>query len=121
GGEVLRRFTNKAVRRPVDDKTLDRLVRIAEEAYGQPGKPFEDGIARAMVAALSSPRFLFRLEEIERATAVKAYPSVDEYSLASRLSYFLWSTMPDEELFQLAARHELGKNLAAHLRPNLAY
>src|SRR6266480_5424022 len=118
--EVLRRFTKKAFRRPVDDKTLDRLVRIAEEAYGQPGKPFEDGVGRAMVAVLSSPRFLFRLEEIERAPAVKAYPSVDEYSLASRLSYFLWSTMPDEELFQLADRHELRKNLAAQVKRMLA-
>ena len=77
--EVLRRFTKKAFRRPVDDKTLDRLVRIAEEAYGQPARHFEDGVARAMVAVWSSPRFLFRLEESGRAPAVKAYPSVDEY------------------------------------------
>src|SRR5205814_8277849 len=89
--EVLRRFTKKAFRRPVDDKTLDRLVKIAEEAYSEPGKPFEDGVGRAMVAVLSSPRFLFRLGEVEGAPAVEAYPSVGEYSFASGLSFFLWS------------------------------
>ena len=45
-----------------------------------------------------------------------AYPQVDEYALASRLSYFLWSTMPDEELFRLAEQGELRKNLPAQVQ-----
>ncbi|PYK98294.1 MAG: hypothetical protein DME19_13155 [Verrucomicrobia bacterium] len=117
---MLRRFARRAFRRPVDDPTLDRLVRIAEDAYSTPGKRFEEGVARAMVAVLASPRFLFRVEEIEQGIAGKAYPLIDEHALASRLSYFLWSTLPDEELFRLADRHELRVNLAAQVGRMLA-
>jgi hypothetical protein len=89
------------------------LVAVAEKVYAQAGKTFEAGIADAMVAALSSPRFLFRLEQRDpRSASGAAFADVDEYSLASRLSYFLWSTMPDEELFRLAGNGELRKNLA---------
>src|SRR5205807_5581302 len=91
--EVLRRFATKAFRRPVDAETVNRLVAVAEKVYSLPGKTFEAGIADAMVAALSSPRFLFRLEEGDGPTAPGSpFADVDEYSLASRLSYFLWST-----------------------------
>ena len=114
--EVLSKFATKAYRRPVDDDTIDRLVLIAETAYTSPGKVFEDGIAQAMVAVLASPRFLFRSEGEEAADSGQRYPSVDEYALASRLSYFLWSTMPDDELFQLAEKRELRKNLPQQLQ-----
>ena len=60
--EILGRFANRAFRRPVDDRTLDRLVAIAEGIYAQPGHRFEQGVARAMVAVLASPRFVFRVE-----------------------------------------------------------
>ena len=60
-----RRFATKAFRRPVDDRTLDRLVAIAEGIYRQPGQRFEQGVARAMVAVLASPRFVFRVEATE--------------------------------------------------------
>ena len=63
--EVLGRFATKAFRRPVDDRTLDRLVAIAEGIYRQPGHRFEQGVARAMVAVLASPRFVFRVEATE--------------------------------------------------------
>jgi hypothetical protein len=114
-GDVLRKFATKAFRRPVDDETVDRLVAVAEKVYTQPGKNFETGVASAMIAALSSPRFLFRLEESDTRSA-RATAFVDEYSLASRLSYFLWSTMPDEELSRLAERGELRKNLSAQIK-----
>src|SRR5207244_12540755 len=81
--EVLERFVRKAFRRPADDKTLDRLVNIAEVVYKQPGKSFEQGISQALVAVLASPRFLFRVEEIDPKTpkgAAIAY--VDEHALA---------------------------------------
>ncbi len=110
--EVLRRFTNRAYRGPVDDSTIDRLVKIAQETYRQPEATFEQGIARAMVAVLASPRFLFRLENVVPPEDPDAtFGLVDEYSLASRLSYLLWSTMPDDELFRLAE----GGMLRAHL------
>ena len=72
------------------------------------------------VAVLASPRFLFRVEDSEANNPVKTQPLVDEYALASRLSYFLWSTMPDEELFRLAERGELRKNLASQVKRMLA-
>jgi hypothetical protein len=73
-----------------------------------------------MVAVLSSPRFLFRIEQPITDSAGEKFPLVDEYALACRLSYFLWSTMPDEELIGLARRGELRKNLDAQLKRLLA-
>jgi hypothetical protein len=119
--DVLRSFATKAFRRPVDTETVNRLVAVAEKVYSRPGKTFEAGIADAMVAALASPRFLFRLEERDAPTGPGSpFAEVDEYSLASRLSYFLWSTMPDSELFDLATRRELRKNLDAQVKRMLA-
>ncbi len=118
--ELLGNFAGKAFRRPVDGKTLDRLVALAGSVYGQPGKTFEAGVGQAMVAVLASPRFLFRCEQADPASTKEACPLVDEYALASRLSYFLWSTMPDDELSGLAARGELRKNLAAEVKRMLA-
>src|SRR6185503_3437527 len=84
--DILSRFTLRAFRRPVDERSLERLVAIAEGSYNAPGKRFEDGVAQAMVPVLASPRFLFRVEATEPST--HGYPFVDEYALASRLSYF---------------------------------
>ena len=119
-GEVLGSFATKAFRRPLDHQTVNRLTSIAEGVYDQPGKKFEDGIAQAMVAVLSSPRFLFRVEEAESPDRSGTHPLVDEYALASRLSYFLWSTMPDPELLALAERGQLRKNLDLQVKRMLA-
>lgn len=113
--EVLGRFAGKAFRRPVDAHTIDRLTAIAEGVYQQPGKSVQHGVAHAMVAVLASPRFLFRVEESDPAESTKPHALIDEYSLATRLSYFFWSTMPDDELFRLAERRELRKNLKAQV------
>src|SRR5260370_14903588 len=110
----------RGLRRPVDEATLDRLTSLAEAGYSQRGKSFEQGVARAFLAVLSSPRFLFRLEEPLPGSEQAGCSLIDEYSLASRLSYFLWATMPDEELFRLAQRGELRKNLAAQVKRMLA-
>jgi hypothetical protein len=117
--ELLRGFATKAFRRPVEEETLDRLVALAESVYTQKGRTFEAGIAQAMTGVLASPRFLFREEGVEPGAA-NSYPFVDEYALASRLSYFLWSTMPDDELFRLASEHKLRENLHAQVRRMLA-
>ncbi|HZJ15923.1 MAG TPA: DUF1592 domain-containing protein [Chthoniobacteraceae bacterium] len=114
--EVLRRFATKAFRRPVDDRSVERLTALAESVYTQPGKTFEAGVAHAMVAVLASPRFLFRLEESAPGFESQSVADVDEYSLASRLSYFLWSTMPDDELIRLAGSGELRRNLPAQIQ-----
>jgi hypothetical protein len=109
--EILGAFAMKAYRRPVDAETTDRLVALAERTWKQPNKTFEAGIGQAMIAVLASPRFLFREEAIEDGAAAGAHPLVDEYSLASRLSYFLWSSMPDDELMKLAGEKKLRANL----------
>jgi hypothetical protein len=113
--EILGAFVRRAYRRPVDDHTVDRLVELAKQTYSAPGQSFEAGIGGAMVAVLASPRFLFRVEDVAAKSADERHPLVDEYSLASRLSYFLWSTMPDDALLQLAKRSELRANLAAQV------
>jgi len=113
--EVLARFGTKAYRRPIEDRTVGRLLAIAEATWKVPGNHFEDGIAEALIPLLASPRFLFRVEQVEASDSHAKYPQLDEYALASRLSYFLWSTMPDEELFKLAARHELRNSLEAQV------
>jgi hypothetical protein len=118
--EILSKFASEAFRRPVDRRTVERLVAIAEETYQRSGTGFQEGIGRAMTAVLASPRFLFRMEESENPAAKERYPLLDEFSLASRLSYFLWSTTPDKELLKLAERRELRKNLAAQIKRMLA-
>lgn len=118
--EVLARFVRKAYRRPVDDLTIARLGQLAEATSSRPGQRLEDGIAQAMVPVLASPRFLFRVEETERSEARGTHPFLDEYALASRLSYFLWSTMPDAELLGLAEKHELRRDLSAQVKRMLA-
>jgi hypothetical protein len=118
--KVLRAFATRAYRRPVDEATLDRLVRVTEAtAAANPGQPYEACLAKAMTVVLASPRFLFREEEAVSSSA-DPYPLVDEYSLASRLSYFLWSSMPDEELFRLAGENQLRQNLSAQVTRLLA-
>jgi hypothetical protein len=123
--EILEPFVRRAYRRPVDAKTVDRLVALAESTYSQPGKTFEAGIGQAMIAVLASPRFLFREEGVEpvaRVSTARAatHPLVDEYALASRLSYFFWSSMPDAELFRLADEGKLRKNLSPQVKRLLA-
>ncbi|MFM8358420.1 MAG: DUF1592 domain-containing protein, partial [Verrucomicrobiota bacterium] len=77
--------------------------------------PFEAGLQELVRTVLCSPKFLFRVELDDRPRARKPQP-LDEYPLASRLSYFLWSTLPDEELLALAAKRQLAPNLAAQVR-----
>lgn len=110
--QLLSKFASQAFRRPIDAPTLKRLVDMAEEVAAQDGFNFETGIAQAMTAVLASPRFLFREEAVRSTTDVASHhPEVDDFSLASRLSYFLWSTMPDAELMALAEANQLRANL----------
>ena len=119
--ELLTAFAEKAYRRPLhDEDTGARLAALAEATYTQKGKTFEQGVAHAMSAVLASPRFLFRLEAPASNALNARFAEVDEYSLAARLSYFLWSTMPDAELLDLAARGQLRANLDAQVKRMLA-
>lgn len=113
--EILRRFVTRAFRQPADEQTVEKLAGLAMESSKAQGGSFERGIARAFTAVLASPRFLFRMEETLPEANPQAHPLLDEYAIASRLSYFLWSTMPDETLYKLAERGELRKNLSAQV------
>jgi len=117
---LLRDFTSRAFRRPVDEAKVAQLTAFARAAWEQPGACFESGIGRAFMAVLASPRFLFRVEHPASGDRGERFPRVDEFALASRLSYFLWSSMPDETLRQLAARGELRAQLPAQIGRMLA-
>jgi mono/diheme cytochrome c family protein len=101
--QVLQTFLRKAYRRPVDASEVDRFLALYDRA-AQRGDPYEERVRLALKAVLVSSPFLFRVEE--RATEPGIRP-LGQYDMASRLSYFLWSTMPDEELFGLAERGRL--------------
>ena len=116
----IRDFARRAFRRPVDDGSVDSLVALAEETDSRTGPDRDAGLARAVMAMLVSPRFLFREEPVPREPSGTTYPWVDEHSLASRLSYFLWSSMPDAALRQQADAGTLRTNLASEVRRMLA-
>lgn len=116
--EVLTRFVTRAYRRPATRDEVDRLMRLAAQAQTD-GLNWEGSLQRAMMAVLVSPKFLFRLELDDRPASPEHRP-LDEFQLASRMSYFLWSTMPDDELFALAQRGELTANLESQVRRMLA-
>ncbi|MEN8695464.1 MAG: DUF1592 domain-containing protein [Akkermansiaceae bacterium] len=118
--KIMRSFVSRAFRRPIDRGTIGRLVRIVMEVDRQPGRSFEDGIKHAMTAVLASPRFLFRAEIQSDPNDPKKIVDLDEYALASRLSFFLWSSVPDDELLSLAFKKELRKNLRAQVDRMLA-
>lgn len=118
--EILLRFVPKAFRRPVDDTTINKLAGLAMNVAGAPDGSFEKGVARAISATLASPRFLFRMEDTLPEADETKHPLIDEYALASRLSYFLWSTMPDETLLALASKGELRNHLPEQVQRLLA-
>lgn len=116
--KVLQEFASRAYRRPVEDETLDRLVALAKVKGLTEGGGLEAGIRFALTAVLSSPDFLFR-GELPPEGSAEAAP-IDEHSLASRLSYFLWGSTPDDALLQLADEGALRKSLRASVDRMLA-
>ena len=98
-------------RRPIDEPTLERLTDFAVERAGEPGKRYEHGVAVALKAMLSSPRFVFRRDVPLLDQAENGVAPIDEYSLATRLSFFLWTASPDGDLLDLADQGKLRDNL----------
>jgi hypothetical protein len=113
--EIVGDFARRAFRRPVAKQEVERLTALAEQAWRRGGS-FEDGLALSLQATLVSPHFLYRGELQPEPDNPKSIHPVNEYALASRLSYFLWSTMPDDELLTLAERRALRKNLDSQVR-----
>ena len=115
---VFRSLADRAFRRPVDDETLGRIVAVATAA-DRDSKSIEKQLVAGFTAILAAPRFLFRIERPAAGAAGPVAP-LDDWSLATRLSYFLWSTMPDGELFDLAAKGTLRANLDRQVKRMLA-
>jgi len=113
--QMLRRLATRAYRRPISDQELARLLKLVAAARAQ-GDGFEASLQLALQAILVSPHFLFRVELDAEANGVGPIRALNEYELASRLSYFLWSSMPDDELFDLAAGGKLRDNLDRQVR-----
>jgi hypothetical protein len=112
---ILRRLADRAFRRPIDESSLERLSDLAVASDN-----FEAGVAQAISAILTSPRFLYRAELQPTPDDPKAIHLIDEYALASRLSYLLWLSIPDQQLTELAAAGTLRSNLEPELRRMLA-
>jgi cytochrome c5 len=102
---ILSRLAHHAYRRPVTDQEIDSLLRLYRAGRDQDG--FESGIELALQSILTGPEFLFRVEQNSPgASPGEVYP-VSDIDLASRLSFFLWSSIPDEELLSVAESGQL--------------
>ena len=104
-GEVLSRFMSRAYRRPLAAGEVDSKLALFEKARAE-NVPFLDAIKRPLSAVLTSPHFLYLVEPEAPGAQLR---KLTGYELASRLSYFLWSSMPDDALFRLAASGEILK------------
>ena len=125
---ILTNLMERAYRRPVTDAEVAAKLQLVTLAQKQ-GDKFQEGIRLALQAILASPDFLFRVESDEKSAAIapaaamtaSAHP-VSDIELASRLSYFLWASMPDDELMRAAKAQTLRKPgvLEAQVRRMLA-
>jgi hypothetical protein len=102
--EIVRGLATRAFRRPVRDKELTQLM--AFYTRGRSQRDFEYGVTKAVEAILASPQFLFRTEEVP-AQATGATYRLNDYELASRLSFFVWASAPDDRLLDTARQGRL--------------
>jgi cytochrome c5 len=104
-GRILGDLAGRAYRRPVTDTDLQPLLKLY--AAGRRDRDFDAGIERAIEAMLSSPAFLFRIELDPADAKPSSIYRVSDLELASRLSFFLWKSIPDHELIEVASRGRL--------------
>jgi Protein of unknown function (DUF1592)/Protein of unknown function (DUF1588)/Protein of unknown function (DUF1595)/Protein of unknown function (DUF1587)/Protein of unknown function (DUF1585)/Planctomycete cytochrome C len=114
--EIVENLAERAFRRPVTETDLQSLMAFYDAGAAEDG--FERGVRDALSAVLASPHFLYRAESGEGTGAVR----LSDLELASRLSFFLWSSLPDQELLDLAEAGRLGQPdvLAKQVRRMLA-
>ena len=103
--EILTTLTRRAYRRPTTPGDLERVMSFYQE--GRRDASFEDGIELALRRILASPQFLVRAEKEPANLTVGQTYRISDLELASRLSFFLWSSIPDDELIDLAAKGKL--------------
>jgi hypothetical protein len=107
---ILQRILPRAFRRSTDETQLEPYLALARQALDE-GLSFEMALRRSLKGVLCAPEFLFMEEALVES---KGSPLIDDFALSSRLSYFLWSSLPDGELFDLAERGELHKPDVLH-------
>ncbi len=104
---ILSRLATRAFRRPLQEDQLDALMQFYREGEAEGG--FEVGIRTGLEAILATPHFVFRIEESPTDASPGEIIPISDFDLASRLSYFLWGTPPDEELTTLAQQGRLSE------------
>ncbi len=104
--KILANLARRAFRRPVDAKEVDDLVKLVEMVQ-KDGDSFEEGLCLAIQRILISPHFLFRVENALGAGKENDRYLINQHQLATRLSYFLWSSLPDDELLRCADESKL--------------
>jgi mono/diheme cytochrome c family protein len=116
---ILNTLARRAYRRPATDDDVARLLTFYEAGRAE---GFDAGIQRAIERLLVSPQFLFRIERDPAGAAPNTSYRIDDFALASRLSFFLWSSVPDDELLELATAKRLRQPqvLEAQVRRMLA-
>jgi hypothetical protein len=112
---ILQEFTNRAFRRAAIPAEVDRLMTIYQAARKE-GEPWRDSLRIAMKAVMVSPYFIYRIEWQPEANNPAKIVELSEFALASRLSYWLWSSLPDDELLSLAFRNQLRANLTGQVQ-----
>jgi mono/diheme cytochrome c family protein len=105
--KILSDLLRRAYRRPVTPANLEKAMKFYRQGRKEGG--FDAGIEMAVCAMLVNPQFLFLVEQEPKDLAPKTAYRVSDLDLASRLAFFLWSSIPDETLLDLAARNELHK------------
>ena len=106
--QIAENLARRAFRRPATEADLASLMSFYEA--GRKEKDFDRGVERLVAGVLASPEFLYRaIRGQQTATARADEVALTDYELATRLSYFLWNTGPDDELFKLAASKDLSK------------
>jgi hypothetical protein len=105
--QILTRLTTEAYRRPATPDDIKPLMAFYDQSAKDGG--FEGGIRMALEALLSSPYFIFRIEEPPHGAKAGQEFAINDVDLASRLAFFLWATPPDDELMSLAKRGKLSK------------
>lgn len=114
---IIAAFASRAFRRPTAPDEVQRLLGLVQLAKDS-GESFEQGIRLAVQAVLVSPHFLFRVEQDRQPDRPDGSYALGDFDLATRLSYFLWSSTPDAELLDVASRSMLheGHNLEKQVR-----
>ncbi len=104
--QVIDRFASRAFRRPVTVDESLALFRFWQQSYSE-SHHFQQSIKDTLIVVLTSPQFLFIIE----GSSTPEAEDLDEFELASKLAYFLWNTMPDDQILQLAGSGQLRRNL----------